>query len=196
VSRFPLLDPRIVRLPVKCAWDQPEQARIGGRMAMIADIETAAGRLALASVHLENRTSPDGRREQMAAVTEALANSPRAIVGGDLNTATIDPDKPEQLFSLPDLLREDPKRLVRPQRYEPLFEEMRAAEFLVDDVNEADSPTCVPWDVQDPAYWLKLDWLFTRGVRVSGPPVVVPASNANGRMSDHDFVVIEVEPAA
>jgi len=196
VSRFPLLDPRIVRLPVKCAWDQPEQARIGGRMAIIGDIQTAAGRLTLASIHFENRTSPDGRREQMAAAIDALANSPRAVVGGDLNTATIDPDKPEQLFSLPDLLREDPKRLVRPQPYEPLFEEMRAAGFLIEDVNEANVPTCVPWDIQDPAYWLKLDWLFTRGVRVSGTPVVVPATNADGRVSDHDFVVVDVETGA
>lgn len=192
LSRFPLLRPRVVRLPAKCAWDEAEQARIGGRMALIADIETGVGQLALASVHLENRTPPSGRREQMAAVIDVLAASPRAIVGGDLNTSTIDPDDPTQLFAIPDLLRDDPQRLIRPQPYEPLFDDMRAAGFLVDEVNQAEATTSVPMGIEDPAFWLKLDWLFARGLGVAGAPHVTPARRGGMRVSDHDLLVVDL----
>jgi len=192
LSRFRLLEPRIVRLPVRCAWEQPDQARVGGRMALIAEIETPAGRLALASVHLENRTSPAGRQEQMAAVIDELAGSPRAIVAGDLNTSTIDPDDPAQLFAIPDLLREDPRRLVQPQNREPLFADMREAGFLVEEVNEAGVPTSVPMGIEDPSFWLKLDWMFARGLRAVAPPKVVAARVAGKRVSDHDFLVAEL----
>jgi endonuclease/exonuclease/phosphatase family metal-dependent hydrolase len=192
LSRFPLIEPRLIRLPPKCDWKEPEQARIGGRMALAADIETAAGRVTLATVHLENRTSPQGRCEQMAAVIDALADSPRAVVAGDLNTSTIDPDDPSQLFSIPDLLRDDPKRLVRPQAHEPLFADMRAAGFMVEEVNEADVPTSVPMGIEDRSFWLKLDWMFARGLRVVGVPKVVEARTAGRRVSDHDVLVAEL----
>lgn len=190
LSRWPLQAPRIVRLPVLCVWDQPEQARIGGRMALAADIETTAGRVALVSVHLENRTTPSGRRQQMKTVINAVAGSPRAVVAGDLNTSTIDPDDHAQLFSIPDLLRDDPKRLVRPQAYEPLFADMRAAGFLIEEVNAADIATSVPMGIEDPTYWLKLDWIFARGAHVTGEPQVIPARSATGRVSDHDFLEV------
>lgn len=192
LSRFRLSRPRVVRLPALCAWNEPEQARVGGRMALIAEVDTPAGAVAFASVHLENRTSPEGRRTQMRAVIDALAGTERAVVAGDLNTSTIDPDDPAQLFSLPDLLRGEPRRLVRPQRHEPLFAEMSAAGFLIEEINETDVATSVPMGIEDPAYWLKLDWMFARGLRVTAPPRVVVARAAGGRVSDHDFLVGEL----
>lgn len=192
LSRWPLQRPRVVRLPLKCAWTEPDQARIGGRMALVAEIETQAGPLTLASVHLENRTTPSGREEQMRAVLDAVAAAPRAVVAGDLNTSTIDPDDPTQLFSIPDLLRENSKRLVRPQAYEPLFEDMRRAGFLIDEVNEADVATSVPMGIEDPTFWLKLDWIFARGVRASEPGRVVRALSNGRRVSDHDLLVASI----
>lgn len=193
LSRFPLLRPRIVRLPVKCDWREPQQARIGGRMALIAEVETAAGPVVFASTHLENRTSPNGRREQMKDVLEAVREAPRAVVAGDLNTSTIDPDDTTQLFALPDLLREDRKRLICPQEYEPLFDDVRAAGMQIDELNVPQAPTSVPVGIDDPAFRLKLDWIFARGARATTPPAVVSAKRGEARVSDHDLLVVDLE---
>jgi endonuclease/exonuclease/phosphatase family metal-dependent hydrolase len=192
LSRQPLQRARVVRLPPKCGWNEPDQARIGGRMALIAEIETAAGPLTVASVHLENRTTPEGRREQMRAVLDAVAAAPRAVIAGDLNTSTIDPGDTAQLFSIPDLLQQNPKRLVRPQVYEPLFEDVRLAGFLIDEVNEADVATQVPLGIEDPTFWLKLDWIFARGVVPAGPARVARALRGGQRISDHDLLITDL----
>lgn len=195
LSRWPLVAPRVVRLPVRCSWAEGTQARIGGRMALLAEVETAAGPVTLASVHLENRTTPQGRLEQMQAVLAALPDGAAAIVGGDLNTATIDGGCDEELFSIPELLASDRDRLRRPEPYEPLFASVRAAGFLVDEVNARDVPTCVPFGIRDPAYWLKLDWLFTRGLTPCTDgltPCVVAAADGTVRVSDHDCIVADV----
>jgi endonuclease/exonuclease/phosphatase family metal-dependent hydrolase len=193
LSRWPLQRARTVRLPAKCDWREPQEARVGGRMALVAEIDTEAGPLALASTHLENRTTPNGRREQMKAVLEAVREAPRAVVAGDLNTSTIDPDDTTQLFSIPDLLREDRKRLIRPQEYEPLFDDVRAADLQIDELNVADAPTSLPVGIEDRAFHLKLDWVFARGGRVAGPPAVVPAQHGGKRVSDHEFLVVDLE---
>jgi endonuclease/exonuclease/phosphatase family metal-dependent hydrolase len=193
LSRWPLLRARVIRLPVKCDWREPQQARIGGRMALIAEVETSSGAVVLASTHLENRTTPDGRREQMKAVLEVVREAPRAIVAGDLNTSTIDPDDSKQLFSIPDLLREDRKRLIRPQEYEPLFDDVRAAGLAIDGLNVVDAPTSVPAGIEDPAFRLKLDWIFARGARAAGQSAVVPAKYGDKRVSDHDLLVVDLE---
>lgn len=192
LSRWPLRSPRVIRLPPKCAWAESDQARIGGRMTLVAEIETQAGPLTLASIHLENRTTPRGRQEQMRAVLDAVATAPRAVVAGDLNTSTIDPDDTTQLFSIPDLLQQNSKRLVRPQAYEPLFEDMRRAGFLIDEVNEADVATSVPMGIEDPTFWLKLDWIFARGIAVAGAPRVARALSNGRRVSDHDLLITSV----
>ena len=195
LRRWPLAAPRVVRLPVRCTWAEGTQARIGGRMALLAELETAAGAVTLASVHLENRATPQGRLDQMQTVLAAIPAGAPAIIGGDLNTATIDGGRDEELFSIPELLERDPARLRRPEPYEPLLASVRAAGFVVDDVNAVDVPTCVPFGIRDPAYWLKLDWLFTRGLTPCTDrlaPCVVAAAAGDMRVSDHDCIVADV----
>jgi endonuclease/exonuclease/phosphatase family metal-dependent hydrolase len=192
LSRWPLRNARVRRLPLRCSWAAGSQARVGCRMALLAEIETASGPLTLACTHLENRTTPEGRRDQMRALLECLPAGQRAVVGGDLNTSTIDSGHDDQVLSVPAYLREDPRRLRHPEPYEPLFADVRAAGFLVDEVNVPEAPTSVPFGIMDRAYWLKLDWIFARGMTLSGalhPPQVVAAELDGARVSDHDFVV-------
>lgn len=194
LSRFPLIDTRVVRLPRRCSWAEGSQLRIGGRMALVCEIETAAGLLTLASVHLENRTDPRGRREQLAPLLDHLVGRERAIVAGDLNTSTIDAGVDEEIMSIPGLLAAEPERLKRPEQHEPLFDDVRGHGFLVDEVNPPGVPTNVPMGIMDSTYWLKLDWLFARGVRVAAPPPeVIAAAHGGARVSDHDFVVASFE---
>jgi len=118
-----------------------------------------------------------------------------AIVGGDLNTTTVDGGRDEEILSIPELLRADSHRLRRPEPYEPLFADARAAGVLVDELNAADVPTCVPLGLLDPTYWLKLDWIFTRGLTPCTDrlaPLVVVAADGDTRVSDHDCVVADV----
>jgi endonuclease/exonuclease/phosphatase family metal-dependent hydrolase len=168
-------------------------------MALIAEIRTAAGPLTLVSTHLENRTTPGGRQEQMQALLDAVGGARQTVIAGDLNTSTIDPDNPAQLFAIPDMLRADPQRLVCPQRYEPLFDDVRAASFLIEDANEPGTSTSVPLGIEDRAFWLKLDWIFVRGPRIAGAPRTVQAAHEERRISDHDLVYVDLEatsPAA
>jgi endonuclease/exonuclease/phosphatase family metal-dependent hydrolase len=63
------------------------QRRIGGRLALAAEIETGHGRLVVFNVHLESRGPEDLRLDQFKEVLEAATkyrDSP-VIVAGDLN---------------------------------------------------------------------------------------------------------------
>lgn len=195
LSRYPLRNPRLLRLPRCCSWAEGSQARIGGRMALLAEVETSGGEITLASTHLEVRTTPQGRRTQIKPLLDLLVQRPVSLVGGDLNTVTIDTGEMEQVYALPAYLEEDPLRLRRPERYEPLFLDVREAGFLVEELNVADETTNVPLGIPDPRIWTKLDWIFARGVRVEThhqPPAVVRAEYEGVRVSDHDFVVAHV----
>lgn len=192
LSRVPLRNPRLLRLPRFCSWAEGAQARIGGRMALLAELETEGGTVTVSSTHLEVRTTPEGRRQQFLPVIEELRRVPNVVVGGDLNTATIDTGQMEQIMALIQYLEEDPQRLRHPEPYEPLLAEVRAAGFLVDELNVAGETTNIPLGIPDPRIWTKLDWIFARGLRVEAhhaPPAVVRAEHDGQRVSDHDFVV-------
>jgi len=192
LTRHPLHNLRLLRLPRCCSWAEGSQPRIGGRMALLAELETAAGSITIASTHLEVRTTPDGRRTQFKPLLDALSRQAVSVVGGDLNTVTIDTGQMDQVYALPGYLEEDPHRLRRPERYEPLFVDVRDAGFLVDELNVADETTNIPLGIPDPRIWTKLDWIFARGVGVAAhhqPPAVVRAEHQGTRVSDHDFVV-------
>jgi endonuclease/exonuclease/phosphatase family metal-dependent hydrolase len=196
LSRWPLRAPRLLRLPLRCSWAVGSQLRIGGRMALLAELETAAGSVTVACTHLENRTTPAGRRDQMQALLQAIPPGAPAIIGGDLNTSTIDAGDDEQILWLLGHLATNPLRIRRPEPHEPLFADVRDAGFLIDELNASDVPTSVPLGIPDPAYWLKLDWLFARGLGVcqdSCPPHVIVAEHGGTRVSDHDCVVAEIE---
>lgn len=196
LSRFPLQGARIVRLPRRCSWSAGSQLRIGGRMAIVAEVATAAGPVTLASVHLENRTDPLGRRDQMRVLLDAIDPGAPAVIAGDLNTSTIDAGVDEEILSVPFLLADNPNRLKNPEPFEPLFEDMSSAGFLIAELNPAGAPTAVPLGIADPTYWLKLDWLFARGLTPLTPGIVVAAEHDGVRVSDHDFLVARLAVSA
>ena len=92
-SRWPVRRARVVRLPERYNWYFDRQRRIGGRLAILAELDVAGRPLGVGTIHLENRTHGPGRRAQLEAVlTEAEAMFPGmpVILGGDLNTNTFD----------------------------------------------------------------------------------------------------------
>lgn len=92
-SRWPIRRAGVIRLPEQYNWYFDRQRRIGGRVAVYAELEVGGQAVGAVSIHLENRTHGEGRRAQMAVILEAvrreLPDMP-LILGGDLNTNTFD----------------------------------------------------------------------------------------------------------
>ena len=92
-SRWPIRRAGVIRLPEQYNWYFDRQKRIGGRLAVFAELDVGGKPLGVVSIHLENRTHGEGRKAQMAVILEAvkreLSGMP-VILGGDLNTNTFD----------------------------------------------------------------------------------------------------------
>lgn len=117
LSRYPILNARILRLPICYDWYGEEvreaaklekgkrwavrrlfgeriarEIRRGGRMALIADLAVPGapeGRVTIVAPHLENRCAPGCRRRQMQALLQEIRPIRNPLVlAGDLNTTS------------------------------------------------------------------------------------------------------------
>ena len=70
-SRYPLTRARVVRMPEQNNWYFDRQRRIGGRLAILAEVDVNGRRVGMVTVHLENRTDGPGRFAQLHCVLEA-----------------------------------------------------------------------------------------------------------------------------
>ncbi len=92
-SRWPIRRAKAVRLPEQYNWYFDRQRRIGGRLAILAELDVGGQPLGVGTIHLENRTHGPGRRAQLEAVlaeAEAMFPGMPVVLGGDLNTNTFD----------------------------------------------------------------------------------------------------------
>jgi endonuclease/exonuclease/phosphatase family metal-dependent hydrolase len=120
ISRFPIIDSRIIRLPICYDWFNGERSKLseleklrrtasgalfkedvytevryGSRMALVATLAVPqvpeTGKLTVVALHLENRCTPACRQTQMNAVLAQLKSIRNPIVmGGDWNTTGTD----------------------------------------------------------------------------------------------------------
>jgi len=119
LSRYPIEQARILRLPVCYDWYGKEyeaisklekgrrwsahklfqerverELRQGGRMALIADIAVSdlpTGRATIVATHLENKCPPGCRRRQMQVLlADVKSNINPLVIAGDLNTTSRD----------------------------------------------------------------------------------------------------------
>ncbi len=193
LARAHLRDPEVVRLsdgdPVWFASDSP-QPRVGGRMAVAATVAIAATAVEVASAHLENRSDPVGRAEEMEALLRAIdarGGKGPAAVGGDFNTLGV------PLAELADRDRVRARRAIEPARFtwpvahEPLFEVAASYGYRWTDANVA-APTTAHDEMGRPDHVpLRLDWLLVRGLEARRPAVVSAAA-----LSDHHVVTVSV----
>lgn len=90
LSKFPIKNVNLIKLPNFYNW----KGRKGGRIALVATIEADKtllfGDIVCVSAHLENKCTPEQRREQFAFLSEKLFESTnydsKIIIGGDMNT--------------------------------------------------------------------------------------------------------------
>jgi endonuclease/exonuclease/phosphatase family metal-dependent hydrolase len=201
LSRLPLRRPALVRLEASGRWFDGRfgERRVGGRMALLAELATAAGPVLLAVVHYESHTDPADRLASTRALLDAIdAHAPGmpALVGGDLNTSTFDLETKRDESAVARALAADPDRLVRPERFEPLFAHAAGRGYAWADCNLAGEPTqrTRPDGTPRPPFG-KIDWFLARGLACRDP-AILPAVDARGvAISDHEALLVTVAPA-
>src|SRR5262244_3777749 len=96
LSKWPISNPRLIRFSKQSHfWEphwflpniEPFQERLGGRIALVAEINVAGSKLFTYNLHLESRGNDELRVSQL---TEVLSDSPRdakspILIAGDLN---------------------------------------------------------------------------------------------------------------
>jgi endonuclease/exonuclease/phosphatase family metal-dependent hydrolase len=93
VSRWPLGNVREIRHTAQRSWytppgsPDPDEPRLGGRVALAADVRIGDGLLRVYSLHLESTLSALSARDAQAVevAADALASPYPVIAGGDLN---------------------------------------------------------------------------------------------------------------
>ena len=90
LSRFPLGNAKALRHPHQVAWFDKDEPRLGGRVALSADVQIGDSVLHLYSVHFESSISENPRDTQARQIAEAGLKKPfPVIVGGDFNSGLL-----------------------------------------------------------------------------------------------------------
>ena len=195
LSRLPLESPALIRLETDGDWFDGGhgERRVGGRCAVAASISMGTERIVFVSVHLESHSGPPLRAEQMRRLFDAVdqfAPGQPVVIGGDLNTSTFTRTTTARKPDVEAAVREDPRRLVEPERHEPLFEVARARGYEWKAAN-AFGPT-ERAAAGKSAILAHIDWFLVRGLRVFDS-VIVPAIDEWGNIiSDHEMIMTTV----
>lgn len=182
LSRLPLERPAAVRFEFDGAWfgENSLENRVGGRCAVVATV----GDLVVVAPHLESHGGPSGRARQMADLFDLLepyADGRPVVVGGDLNTHTVDLSGRERVGG-----ELTPERFGDPVDHEPLFAEAAERGYAWEAANAVEPTHRMAHGRGD----LNLDWFLTRGVTPTAPEVI-PALAADGTpLSDHDLIAV------
>jgi endonuclease/exonuclease/phosphatase family metal-dependent hydrolase len=191
--------PFMIRLEAEGGWFGPArgQQRVGGRMAIGAQVGLAGRPVTVVSVHLESNSSPAKRRAQTARLLDALErydSGAPLLVGGDFNSSTIDRtgDRDDEFRRRE--LAADPRRLLEVEPYEPLFCEMADHGLEWRSANLAGQPTERRRPDRPARPLGKIDWIFTRGLVASAPAIVAAEDNDGAPISDHDCLLATIAP--
>lgn len=171
------------------------EPRIGARMALLAQVELAGAPLTLVCTHFESHSDPNERAAQMRLLLDAIERyDPHApvLIGGDFNTSTFalaERSNPAHISAAP---ASDPRRLLEPERCEPLFEiaASRGYDWRRCNLLGISTQRRCPDETSKPLG--RLDWFFTRGL-ICRDPAVLPATDAQAEpVSDHQAIVVTV----
>lgn len=175
-SRFPLENVKVIPLPLVFDWYFSSQHRIGARSAIFSTITVCGKKVGLICVHLENRTTPKKRCVQFASLSREIhthfGDEMPLLIGGDMNTNTVDGDNDAEMAALARAPAEQQRRLCHTPAYEPMLELAAQMGFSYRSCNLMRKHTRrKPMKGSDPVL-LNLDWFFERGLTCSSPQVV------------------------
>jgi endonuclease/exonuclease/phosphatase family metal-dependent hydrolase len=198
LSPHPLLRPAAVRLETEGAWFDGARGerRVGGRIAVLAQLELARVAVTFASVHLESHGDPAGRAAGLAALLAALEVYDRTapvVIGGDLNTFSLGLAELGDRERVGAALRDDPDRWRHPVPHEPLFALAEAAGFDWLACNALGEPTHrIEKESLSTRGQLKLDWFLCRGLQGEAPCVYDAVDERGVALSDHEAIAVGV----
>ena len=186
LSRWPLQKVRLIALDEGGLWyvqapQQDGQHRVGGRMAVAAQLELEQGPLVAVSVHYESESNPEQRLLQTERLLERLNQEygpVPMVIGGDLNTN-----------HLSAATTNSQDRLHHPERWEPCFSCFADHQLRWQEANTGETTTRRGPHHSGEAPHLSLDWLLLRGSQGSAPHVVPALSRTGAYLSDHEMVV-------
>ena len=186
LSRFPLERPAAVRFEFDGQWyaDDSPEPRVGGRCALVATVDDVV----VVAPHLESHGGPTGRSRQVTDLLDLIepyADGRPVIVGGDLNTHTVDLSGKEDVGG-----ELTPERVRDPVDREPLFAEAAERGYEWSTAN-TDEPTHRTSRGRGD---LNLDWFLTRGLAATGPEVIAALAPDGTPLSDHDLIAVIVGP--
>jgi endonuclease/exonuclease/phosphatase family metal-dependent hydrolase len=201
VSRRFLQRPRLLRLETSGRWFDGKfgERRVGGRIAVMAELEVGGKPVLLVSVHYESHTGPEDRLAQTRLLLDDIDRSnpgQPVLIGGDFNTNTLERADHERLKRAQQVLRDDPHRFHYPMAYEPMFEELHRRGYDWESCNvmgartQRTRPDGTP---QEPLG--RIDWFFSRGLKCSGPAVIPAVDEAGIAISDHEALAVTIQLA-
>lgn len=171
--------------------------RLTGSPCGLVAKATFNGRLiSLGVAHLNSRTDPVGRDQQMKAYLTNFPAQGAAIIGGDFNTTTLSLRSWTELLKSATCLLTQPRRLRQPETWEPLFERLAEAKFKLREANAPGKSTFTFSRIIPPLIRPKLDWIAPRMLKVvprSAAVVRAHCAPFSRRISDHDFAICEFQ---
>ncbi len=202
LSRHALARPALVRLETSGRWFDGRfgERRVGGRIALLAEVATGAGPVLLASVHYESHSDPADRLASTRALLDAIdAHAPGrpVLIGGDLNSSTFDLSSQQDEAELAAALAAVPRRLVEPEPFEPLFAHAAARGYDWRECNLLGVATqrTRPDGTPRPPFG-KIDWFLARGLRCRDAAVLPAVDERGVAISDHEALAVTIEPLA
>jgi len=191
LSRYPLLNPTILPLDDGGAWyvASPKgdgQHRVGGRIAIAAQVETANGPVTLAAAHYESESTGEIRAlqtERLLAELDAEYGDGPCVIGGDLNTKG---------FLDAGVCAEE--MMAQPGQVERSFDMFAHYGFDWRNCNTGQVTTRLPAHAPPGTPLKTLDWLFVRDVTAHAPFVAPALSERGDYLSDHEMVCAVITP--
>jgi len=194
LSRHPVIDCRILPLPVTFEPYEFKEKRFGWRNCLWVRLQVGTSNLWVGAVHLELRNTPQCRSRQIQFIMRNLpcAESDAVILGGDLNTNTFSRGtKWRTVQSVLRLMGRSPEKakaeLLHPEiGREPLFAVLKQSHFDWNGLNSSEETARSALDTLEESAHLpdvllrfirtrleaysgylcfKLDWLFGRNVQ-------------------------------
>lgn len=186
LSRWPLEAAVLIPLDSGGAWFVGAGAsvatggpRVGGRMALAAQVATRGGTLTVVAAHLEDGAEARGRAGQAETLLAGLINTypaGPAVIGGDLGARAL-----LQQGGAP-----DPAAASRPARFEPVFGRFAAQGFGWKDANCGTVMARGAEGTMAPGFLL--DWILVRGATAHDPFVLQAAACGSACRPDHGLV--------
>jgi endonuclease/exonuclease/phosphatase family metal-dependent hydrolase len=193
--------PALVRLETSGRWFDGafHERRVGGRIALMAEIDLGGTPVLLVSAHYESHTDQDDRAAQTRIMLDAVdrhAPGRPVLIGGDFNKSTFALREKRDPDFVRAALAEDPDRLVRPEPYEPMFRVLkeRGYEWSACNTPLAVTQRMRPDGTPQPPFG-RIDWFFSRGLRCSAPAVIPAVDDSGQAISDHEALAVTIAPA-